>query len=183
MNKCSQQFGLSMWVENIFWDWIYYANPCGDDCNLTSFKIFSTVPLNSLPSSMLSFHVPLHGGKKVTFSSCRRCKTTEYTAFTNFGILRVFGIQVTSNHTSYLSFLGRHHIFRPAKSTQKNCLETKQRKFYFVYHTQCFSVFVCILGAWYFNWHIRFLVVVLSFLERNWYLKVSRLEKKVRYRR
>ena len=38
-------------------------------------------------------------------------------------------IQVTSNHTSYLSFLGRHHIFRPAKSTQKNCLATKQRKF------------------------------------------------------
>ena len=39
----------------------------GDDCNLTSFKIFSTAPLNSLPSSMLSFHVPLHGGEKVTF--------------------------------------------------------------------------------------------------------------------
>ena len=56
-----------MRVENIFWDWIYYANPCGDDCNLTSFKIFSTAPLNSLPSSMLSFHVPLHGGEKFPF--------------------------------------------------------------------------------------------------------------------
>ena len=46
-----------------------------------------------LPFSMLSFHVPLHGGEKVIFSSCRKCKTTEYTAFTNFGILGVFGIQ------------------------------------------------------------------------------------------
>ena len=178
MNKCSQQFGLSMWVENIFWDWIYYANPCGDDCNLTSFKIFSTVPLNSLPSSMLSFHVPLHGGEKVTFLVAE--------AFTNFEILGVFGIQkfkspVTIPHICHFwdatIFLGLQKV------PKKNCLATKQRKFYFVYHTQCFSVFVCILGAWYFNWHIRFLVVVLSFLEHNWYLKVSRLEKKVRYRR
>ena len=88
--------------------------------------------------------------RKGHFFSCRRCKTTEYTAFTNFGILRVFGIQkfkspVTIPHICHFwdatIFLGLQKV------PKKNCLAKKQRKFYFVYHTQCFSVFVCILGT------------------------------------
>ena len=91
--------------------------------------IFYTVPLNSLSFSMLSFHVPLHGGEKVTFSSCRRCKTTEYTAFTNFGILRVFGIQkfkspVTIPHICHFwdatIFLGLQKVRKKIASRQNS---------------------------------------------------------------
>ena len=42
---------------------------------------------------MLSFHVPLHGGEKVTFLVAEDAKPQSTQLFTNFGTLGVFGIQ------------------------------------------------------------------------------------------
>ena len=119
---------------------------------------------------MLSFHVPLHGGEKITFFSCIRCKTTEYTAFNNFGTLGVFGIQKFKSPVTipHICHFWDATIFLGLQKVRKKLPRDKTGKFfdwrtwYFVYRTQCFSVFVCILGI--LIGIFGFLVVVLSFL-------------------
>ena len=101
--------------------WIYYANPWG----MTVIYIVSRFsPLRLLiasPPPCFLFMCLFMEEKRSLFQLQKMQNHRVHSFHQLWNSRRIWDpkIQVTSNHTSYLSFLGRHHIFRPAKSTQK----------------------------------------------------------------